>query len=197
MMPLPSMTQLHKHDVRLQDANLVLRPMTENDWDILLKWNNDPDVLYYAEGDDVTARSLEDIQTIYRHVCANSLCFIIEWNGQPIGECWLQRMNLDRIKQKYPDKDCRRIDLMIGEKNLWGRGIGTRAIRLLVKLAFAQEGADMVFGCDIADYNLRSQRAFQNVGFVLDATHERSEGSKATFEYDYILRRADFKSNQF
>ncbi len=35
--------------------------MTENDWDILLKWNNDPEVLYYAEGENSISYSLEEV----------------------------------------------------------------------------------------------------------------------------------------
>jgi len=27
--------------------------MTEEDWEILLKWNSDPEVLYYSEGENV------------------------------------------------------------------------------------------------------------------------------------------------
>jgi len=36
--------------------------MTEGDWDLLLKWNNDPDVLYRAEEDDITSRTLHEVQ---------------------------------------------------------------------------------------------------------------------------------------
>ena len=115
------MNNLRLHKVTLRDSEIVLRPMAENDWDILLKWNNDPEVLYFAEGDDVASHSLEEIQGIYRSTSQNAICFIIEFRGQPVGECWLQQMNLDRIRWQYPHMDCRRIDLMIGEKVYWDR----------------------------------------------------------------------------
>ncbi len=85
--------KLGEHESTLRGETVVLRPMTEDDWDILLKWNNDPDVLYFSEGDDVTSHSLEQIQQIYRKVSQNAFCFIIEVDGRPIGECWLQRMS--------------------------------------------------------------------------------------------------------
>lgn len=53
---------------------------------------------------------------MYRSVSQNAYCFIIEYDSDPIGECWLQKMNLKRIINKFPDCDCRRIDIMIGEK---------------------------------------------------------------------------------
>ncbi len=88
--------------------------MTEEDWEILLKWNSDPEVLYYSEGDNVIAYTLEQVQRIYRGISQNASCFIIEVDGKSVGECWLQRINLKRILEKYLRLDCRRIDLMIG-----------------------------------------------------------------------------------
>jgi RimJ/RimL family protein N-acetyltransferase len=108
--------ELRLHTITLKQEALVLRPLTEDDWDILLQWNSDPEVLYYAEGDDVTSRSLEEVQAIYRFVSQTAFCFIIEYAGQPIGECWLQALNLYRLLREYPKVDCRRIDLMMGSK---------------------------------------------------------------------------------
>jgi RimJ/RimL family protein N-acetyltransferase len=161
--------------------------MTEADWPVLLKWNNDPEVLYFSEGDDVGAYSLEQVQMIYRHVSQTAYCFMIEFEGDSIGEGWLQEMNLERILETYPGRDCRRIDLMIGEKAFWGQGLGTEVIRLLSAFAFEREKADLVFGCDIADYNLASLKAFQNVGYVVAVQREQSAEDKARFRYDLVL----------
>ncbi len=45
-------------------------------------------------------------------------------------------MNIKRILEEHTDLDCRRIDLLIGEKEFWGRGIGTCVIRLLTEFGF-------------------------------------------------------------
>lgn len=86
--------KLQEHQVTLRGRRVVLRPMTEQDWDVLLRWNSDPEVLYYAEGDDIRSHTLEQVQAIYRSVSRRALCFIIEVEGTPIGECWLQEVNL-------------------------------------------------------------------------------------------------------
>jgi RimJ/RimL family protein N-acetyltransferase len=184
--------ELRQHDIILNGQQLVLRPMTEHDWDILLVWNNDPDVLYYVESDTVSSRTFEEIQALYRSVSQHAFCFIIESKGQQIGECWLQKLNLDRLLQKYPNADCRRIDLMIGERELWGRGIGTEVIRLLTTFAFEHEQADFVFGCEVADYNLASQKAFQKVGYQLSKNIQQASGAKARYCVDFVLSREDF-----
>ncbi len=183
---------LKQHHITLQGERITLRPMTEGDWDVLLKWNNDPEVLYFSEGDDVKTYSLEQVQEIYRKTSQSAFCFIIEFQGMPIGECWLQRMNLERILRRYPNLDCRRIDLMIGEKQLWGQGLGTETIRLLTGFGFEKEKADMIFACDVADYNLASLRAFQKVGYEIDAKIKQRPGNKARYRYDLVLTRAKF-----
>jgi len=180
------------HNVILRGEKVMLRPMTEDDWDILLKWNSDPEVLYYSEGDDVQSYNLEEIQGIYRGTSQTAFCFIVEIKGVPVGESWLQQMNYPRILQKYPGRDCRRIDLMIGEKTLWGKGLGSEIIRLLVGFAFEQEKADLIFGCEIADYNSRSLKAFQKVGFRIVDAIQQPPGSKAYVSYDVLLSRGEY-----
>jgi len=181
--------KISEHLITLQGQRLVLRPLTEDDWDVLLRWNSDPEVLYFSDGDDVAAYTLDQIQPIYRSVSQTAFYFIMELEGRPIGECQLQRMNLARILERYPGLDCRRIDLMIGEKALWGRGLGTEALRLLCAYAFEVERADLVFGCGVADYNVGSQKAFQKAGFVVDARIEDpADNVKARWCYDFVLR---------
>ncbi len=183
---------LKRHDITLQCELTVLRPMSEGDWERLLRWNNDPEVLYFAEGDEVIDRSADEVRKLYRSVCRNAFCFMIVYKGVPIGECWLQKMNLERILKAHPGMDCRRIDLMIGEKDFWGQGIGTQAIELLTSFGFEEEGADVIFGCDVADYNPRSIKAFQRVGFEVCNEVRQTQGSKAESCYDLILTREKY-----
>ena len=183
------MATLKTHNITLQGKRVVLRAMTEHDWEVLLKWNRDPEVLYFAEGDNVSQYRLEEVQKIYRSVSQNAFCFIIELNKAPIGECWLQKMNLERILTRHAGQDCRRIDLMIGEKALWGQGLGTETIRLLAKFGFERERADAIFACDVADHNIRSIRAFQKAGFAVYATVPQPPTNKARNRYDLILTR--------
>lgn len=166
--------------------------MIEADWDRLLIWNNDPEVLYYAEGDDVTSRTLDEIQSMYRAISQNAFCFITEADGVAIGEGWLQTMNLARVLQQYPDEDCRRIDLIIGEKTYWNQGIGTVVIRLLTTFGFQQSGATLIYIPEVADYNARSRRAFEKVGYQVVQQVAQSPGNKAVYGYDLALTREQF-----
>ena len=178
------------HDVTLRGAGVTLRPMGEGDWDILLEWNNDPVVMELADHNPFEESTLEELQTIYRWISTHAYCFIMEVEGNPIGECWLQQMNLQRIVAQFPDQDVRRIDLMIGEKELWGRGYGTEAIRLLVDFGFQDEHADGIFAPVMAD-NHRSQRAFQKNGFTCHARFQEPDGSINT---DLVVWRNEYEA---
>ena len=160
--------------------------MTEDDWHHLLKWNNDPEVMRYFDHEDFSAVTLGEIQSIYRWVSTHAHCFIIEVEGLSIGECWLQRMNLQHIVDQFPGEDLRRIDIAIGEKDLWGHGYGSEAIQLLVDFGFSHERADAIFGIVSAD-NERSLRAFEKCGF---STHALAQEEDGALVHDMMVARA-------
>jgi regulator of nucleoside diphosphate kinase len=64
-------------------------------------------------------------------------------------------------------RDCEMV-LVIGNRNNWGRKLGTTAIREAMKLAFFDMRADKLVARIHAE-NERSLRAFQNCGFVLES----------------------------
>jgi RimJ/RimL family protein N-acetyltransferase len=175
--------ELRPHTVRLAGAQVVLRPLTEADWPLLLPWYNDPAILVTAEVDDIAGYSLADLQSVYRSIAQHAYCFVIEHAGVAVGGCWLQQMNLPRILQRYPDVDCWRVDLVIGNRAYQGRGLGTEAIKLLTTFAFAQERADSVWGCDIAEDNPASLRAFARAGFQVMAAVAQPPGGKVAVRY--------------
>lgn len=183
------MAELRGHQTVLRDGEFVLRPMTEADWDFILHLNNDREVGALSDA-QWHVYTLEEVQRIYRGISERAFCFVMEVDGRAIGECWLQEMNLPRIHDRFPGLDCRRIDLTIADKSLWGHGYGSRAIRLLVDFGFREQQANALFACDVASDNSRSRRAFENVGFrVIDAA-EWPEGLPGRPTCDLALFRS-------
>ena len=178
--------RLRTHDVTLQSGPVVLRPLTEDDWDLVVGWWNDPEIAYYADAEP-SKYTVRQVQEIVRGISKRAYCFVIEFEGRPVGECWLQEMNVQRILDRNPGLDCRRVPLEI-EKAFWGRGIGTAAIRLLVEFGFETEGADAIFAMDVADDNLGSRRAFEKAGFELYDTVKQPAGARARVNHDLVIR---------
>jgi len=181
------------HDVRLADGDLVLRPMREDDLPQALEWDNDPEVFSTMQSETQPLFTLDDLGDMYRGVARSAHVFVIELAGRDIGTCWLQDMNVDRLNRRFPGRSLKRIDLSIGVKDLWNRGIGTRVIRLLTRFGLDGCGADAIFAVGIYDFNVRSLGAFRNVGFRLfEPVPTDSPGRGGTVDHILVLEREGF-----
>lgn len=194
------MNIIKTHERTLYGGNekykIVLRPLSDEHLPYLYKWNADPEVLYWTEGEDVEAYPPEAVHQIYGEISQVSLCFAIEVNDQIIGECWLQKMNLPEVKKMYAaDTDVRRIDMSIGEKVYWGKGIGTLFVGMLVKYAFEFEHVD-VLHCFCEDYNIRSRRVWEKNGFQLVLTEELSQPHKGKLQYHWRLTKDEYQERR-
>ena len=181
------MSIIKTHNITLyggNDIDIVLCPLCDEHLPLLYKWCADPEVLYWTEsGTNDTNLSYEadTVHAIYGGVSQNAFCFLVIAGGVPVGECWLQKMNLPKVKAMYPGclgeqfakratrpeaLDVRRIDMSIGEKAYWNKGIGTQFIGMMINFAFYGENVD-VLHCFSEDYNVRSCRMWQKHGFTL------------------------------
>ena len=178
------------HDVRLTDGDLVLRPMREDDLPQALEWDNDPEVRHYMQAETVPLFTLDDLRDLYRGVARAAHVFVIEVAGRDIGTCWLQDMNVKRLKQRFPGRALKRIDLSIGVRDLWGRGLGTRVIRLLTRFGLDRLGADAIFAVGIYDFNGRSLGAFRNAGFrPFEVVPTDQPGKGGTVDHTLVIEQ--------
>jgi len=191
---------IQSHDVTLyggNDHDIILRPLCDDHLPLLYKWNADPEVLYWTEGGPDIKRSYdaETVHKIYGGPRDRVMYFLVEVDGVPIGECWLQRMNVQEILDLYPGKDVRRIDMMIGEKAYWGKGLGTAFVNMLIDYAFYGEGVD-VMHCFAEDYNVRSCKLWERLGFTQAYAFELPPGQKGSIQYHFALTRETFRQRR-
>ena len=161
------------------EYDIALSPLCDEHLPLLYQWNADPEVVYWSDGPTAQASDEETVRQIYRAASGCGYCFLVEANGIPIGECLLCEVNVKSVAEKYPEyldivqtvtkkypqhPDIRRIDTLIGEKEYWGRGIGSAFVRMLVDFAFTEEKTDMLY-CFAGVHNPRSIKAFTKNGF--------------------------------
>ena len=183
---------VHSYTLSNREGDLVLRPLTDVHLPLLYKWNSDPKVVYWSDDGNDTSFDKETVRAIYSHVSKNALHFLIEYKGRPVGDCWLQKMNLPDVVKSFPaDTDIRRIDVEIGECDCWGKGIGTTMLALLVQFAFEEQKADVLYNV-CSDYNVRSQRMRERLGFQRVRVEPNEEGNRAKFEYHYCLTQNEY-----
>lgn len=151
-------------------------------------------MLYWTEGGEDIVRSYDadTVHRIYGGVSQNAFCFLIEVDGIPVGECWLQKMNLKYVLDMYDKSvDVRRIDMAIGEKDYWNRGIGSEFIPILIDFAFNDQDVD-VLHCFNEDYNPRSRRMWEKNGFSLVLTEDLPQPQKGKYQYHFRLTKEEY-----
>lgn len=145
----------------LEDGVIGLRLLTASDVTLdYLGWLNDPDVNRYLET-RFKSWSLEEIES-----------FVKEKEESPDEYLWgifivSRRRHVGNIKLGPINRNHRRADisLFVGDKDWWGKGIATRAIRLVTAFGFGTANLNKLQAGAYAP-NEGSIRAFCNVGFV-------------------------------
>ena len=157
-----------------RQGDISIRPMRDDeaDYRLLARWLSNESVLEFYRGRDKPL-SLRQAQARYApRVRGNSPVkpCIIEYCSRPLG--YLQFYALSRalavpdqrlygsgiVEQGYG------FDIFIGEPAYWGRGLGSRAIRILVAYLFPELAASCMTVDPQVD-NHRAIRCYEKVGF--------------------------------
>ena len=76
------------------------------------------------------------------------------------------------------------LGISIGERDYWGRGYGSEAVRLAVQYAFLELNLRRV-SLGLHDYNERALKAYEKVGFKLEG-RTRGDGMRDGVRYDSL-----------
>ncbi|WP_371587193.1 GNAT family N-acetyltransferase [Streptomyces virginiae] len=141
-----------------------LRALRSEDAEHHLRWRNDPEVVRWAAAGDpcfgpVTAEAVGlGFDTMLRLSPRESAVFTVEdlADGSVVG--MVDYRDLD------PYAGVATLGVTIGERELWGRGHGSEALRLLVDHLFGTYGLSRL-ELDTWSGNERAVRAFGKLGF--------------------------------
>lgn len=147
-------------EIRLEGELVVLRPRVDEDLPLFARWHGDPEVRHWLHMSEMPNQSLE-VERQRWHIARNDptrVSFMIETpEGAPIGNVGL--VGIDAAHRRAE------LGIAIGEKDHWGRGYGTDAVRVLLRFAF--ETLDLRRIELITDIdNERGIRAYEKCGFV-------------------------------
>lgn len=78
-------------------------------------------------------------------------------DGRHIGNCVCY--NIDAVRKEAE------IGIMIGERDCWGKGYGSDAVRTLIQYAFDDLGIEKLW-LHTLEWNIRAQECFQSCGFT-------------------------------
>ena len=162
----PSMN-LSQHR-RAGEPSIVLRRLgdQERDWEWLAKWFSSPHVReFYREDSDV--RQVRAKYGPRTQTNSRVRPLMILHDGTPVGYAQFYPLTEEDVRA-YQLPDTMRwggFDLLIGDKTLWGRGIGQAVIQQLLR-EIAALGLSHV-AIDTACRNLRAIGLYQKLGFEM------------------------------
>lgn len=144
--------------------NIHLCPLNESDFSLIEAWLNAAHVRErWGDPEEILESLCLPLPSGYWRA-------IIEVGGRKVGLVLWQhptRKELDVAGLTDIPTSVIDIDIMIGERDAVGRGIGSSAIRIVAEQALADPSVPFLIGCAAPD-NLASQRAFAKAGFQCD-----------------------------
>ncbi len=156
-----------------RDADLKIRRMRaeRDDYELLVRWRNEPHVAEWWDTDDepapVTFQRVVDHYGPRMDPEGSTTSCIIELGDRPVG--YLQFYRWDDYAEEMRDTgvatgpDTYGLDILIGEPDVVGVGVGSRAVALTCAYLFDQRGANTVALLTAVD-NLRAHRAYERAG---------------------------------
>ena len=192
------MNIIKEHDVRLHGRlrelhDIRLIPLSDEHLHFLYKWNADVEVMCWEDGPSTEGYDEEEVHEIYEAASSSGYSFLIEFENNGIGECLLCKMGLDYVLKHYPDTtDVRRVDILIGEKEFWNKGIGSKVTEMLMNFAFYEENVDVLYGIT-KDFNKRSAHMLKKNGFTLfEQFTFQEEDEETETELHFRITKAEY-----
>jgi RimJ/RimL family protein N-acetyltransferase len=173
-----------RHQIR--GERVYLRPAERNDIPLFVRWFNDAETASYlslrapmsiaAEQDWYEKLLIDQGKSRWHFV----MCLLD--GGQPIGTIGL--FDLDQVNGSAG------MGIMIGEKSLWGKGLGTDSLNALLDFAFGELRFERVW-LEVNDDNVRGKRSYEKCGFKFEGTERHAmyrDGRYRDIELMSILR---------
>ena len=140
--------------------------MNANDFEIMVKWLNDAKVLqFYEEPPTDLKRVIKKFGPRIEGTHYVTPC-IVELNEQPIGYIQYYEIQEHELKSYgyAPNQGIYGIDQFIGVTQLWGKGIGSSMIQMMINYLHSTKNASRVV-LEVKKSNARAIASYKKCGF--------------------------------
>jgi RimJ/RimL family protein N-acetyltransferase len=158
----------------MEGEHVRLRRIERSDLPAIHRWMNDADVMAWTRFSADHMISAGQLEKEFEKDLAGddqeSVRYLIEErasgaSGTPIGWCRIGTWDKKHVTAN--------VGIALGEKNLWGKGYGTEAMRLLLSIVFDYQGWHRADLWTLAE-NERAIKSFEKVGFRLEGRERES-----------------------
>ena len=149
---------------------ITLRKLTFNDVQPFYTWINDSDVIRYSLSLFKTLESESEINEWFRDLLRSkdlNYGIVLKSTGKLIGYAGLCKISKTNKSAEY--------FIFIGEKSLWGKGIGKEVTEKILQIGFMEYKLHRIM-LTVSEYNTGGQKAYKRTGFL-----EEGRMREATF----------------
>jgi RimJ/RimL family protein N-acetyltransferase len=137
-----------------------LRAMEPSDAEALLRWDHDPDVMRWMDAG--YALSLAQVRTWLDQRPRNGYGDAL-FGIEVADDATL--IGLIRLRDAKPETGCAELDIYLGEKQYWGRGYATDAVRAVCRYGFEKMRLHKIT-LTVVTENHAAHHVYRKVGFV-------------------------------
>jgi RimJ/RimL family protein N-acetyltransferase len=164
--------------------DVTLRPLATTDLDTWYTWEYTIELAMLAGWTPLLAKTAfkQKFEQRINEPKGEMKYFALDYESQFVGV--LQLAEIDHFEKRAV------ISIFLGPKELWGRGIGSTALRLLLDYAFTVQGLERVYS-EVYGFNTRSQRLMEHVGFQREGIlrqHDLQNGKRQDLHVYGILK---------
>jgi RimJ/RimL family protein N-acetyltransferase len=166
----------------LRGRSVFLRAPERTDIETFVGWFNDAEMLSFIGMRTPMGRALEErwFERMLEGEGRDRYSFVIclREDARPIGTIGLFDLSLLNGNAE--------LGISIGEKALWGRGLGTDALEVLIDFGFGDLRLERI-KLRVYDFNKRAIRAYEKVGFTLEGTERHTTFRRGKYHDDHIM----------
>jgi diamine N-acetyltransferase len=162
--------------------DIRLRSIEREDIPTFLRWFNDPEVRRYLLMFEPMSKVKEERWFEAQQNRTNDYLFGIE---VPVDDDWQHIGNVGLHRVNWVSSHCT-FGIVIGEREFWGKGYGTKATRAALHFAFHTLNLHRV-ELEVFDFNPRAMRAYEKAGFRLEGTRREALFQDGAYYDEHIM----------
>lgn len=166
----------------LRGRQVWLRPSERADIPLFVRWFNDAETTTFLSLRAPMGLALEErwyermLEAEGREAFHFVICLLDD--DRPIGTVGL--FDIDHLDGNAG------MGIMIGEKDLWAKGLGTDALDALLDFGFGNLRLERIW-LHVYDFNARARRSYEKCGFILEGTMRRATYRRGRYHDVHLM----------
>jgi len=171
-------------------GSLRFRPIEKDDLKLLHGWENDFELMMFSRSKPMSFTNMAQLERQYEEWVKDekTLRFMVELlpKNEPIGIAKIEREEWGNVRSAN-------VGTYIGNKGLWGKGIGRQISVALLEMSFVQLNMERCEAFSV-EYNKRAHRVLESCGFKKAGVMRQSNfvGGRKWDSYCFDILREEY-----